>query len=321
MLERSRQRECRPFTRRDRSRLLKKDRDERGVASTVGTIMALLVFLTFLALFTNSYVPVWMLDNERTHMNEVFDQFGDLKGKADNMVVMASTTGSTSLNMYAPITLGANGIPIFAAATAGQLTYVPFSQQNASLEVKFSYYLDSLHPNQRIDYIGGGMVQLYCSNRYYVEQWVCYENGAILVKQRDGQLVSAIPSLSATKSGAYTNVSFTQFDYIGKNATVSGTGVTGLNLDLIYLDQQTYTNHTSAGARNALHFSITLHTQYGHAWYTYLNQTFHDNGLVNNTDYHWTVLGPDYSVLKLDFLTVWQFDYSRATLNMAVQNA
>jgi len=50
--------------------------DDDGVASTVGTIMALLVFLTFLSLITNQYVPVWMKDSEAGHMGEALGQLG-----------------------------------------------------------------------------------------------------------------------------------------------------------------------------------------------------------------------------------------------------
>ncbi|HYM39678.1 MAG TPA: hypothetical protein VEY12_05985, partial [Thermoplasmata archaeon] len=53
-------------------------RDERGVASTVGTIMALLVFLTFLSLIVNQYVPVWMKDSEAAHMDSAVGQLADV---------------------------------------------------------------------------------------------------------------------------------------------------------------------------------------------------------------------------------------------------
>src|SRR5438445_46768 len=49
--------------------------DERAVASTVGTIMALLVFLTFLSVIVNQYVPIWMKDSEASHMNLSLGQF------------------------------------------------------------------------------------------------------------------------------------------------------------------------------------------------------------------------------------------------------
>src|SRR4030067_63250 len=57
--------------------------DESGVASTVGTIMALLVFLTFLSLIVNQYVPVWMKDTEASHMSGAFGQLGTFKGSVD----------------------------------------------------------------------------------------------------------------------------------------------------------------------------------------------------------------------------------------------
>src|SRR5438445_12322504 len=55
-------------------------RDESGVASTVGTIMALLVFLTFISLIVNQYVRVCMKDSEASHMGNAFGEFGASKG-------------------------------------------------------------------------------------------------------------------------------------------------------------------------------------------------------------------------------------------------
>ena len=46
-----------------KSKFLKKDRE--AVASVVGTIMALLVFLTFMSLFIGTYVPIWMKDKQK----------------------------------------------------------------------------------------------------------------------------------------------------------------------------------------------------------------------------------------------------------------
>jgi len=310
-------RKSRLFSKEDKGRLLHRKRDERGVASTVGTIMALLVFLTFLTLFTNSYVPVWMADNERTHMNTVFNQFGDLKGKVDNMLIMAQVTGSTDMNMYAPITLGASGIPVFASPTAGQLNYMPLNQQNSTVRIKFNYDLNAGHTiRQSVDSQGGGMVELYAPNRYYVEQRIAYENGAILVKQNDGQLVRAFPSFTVNKIGTGVSLSFTEIDFIGKNASMAGTGITGLNIDLIYLDQQIYTNYSST-----FNVNITLHTLYGKAWFNYLNEALKDSGLVNNTDYSMQSYGSKYSTIVLNLITVNIFTFNTATVRIAVQNA
>src|SRR3989440_1427828 len=104
--------------------------DERGVASTVGTIMALLVFLTFLSLIVNQYVPVWMKDSEASHMNGALGQFGGIKGAID-LQILAAQAAKISGTHYIPVTsssavsLGVDGVPIFAASTLGTIQSYP----------------------------------------------------------------------------------------------------------------------------------------------------------------------------------------------------
>ena len=285
--------------------------------------MALLVFLTFLTLFTNSYIPVWMVDNERTHMNTVMVQFGNLKSDVDGLIVNAEVTGRTDLNMFAPITLGANGIPIFASATAGQLIYAPYITGMSALNVSFQYKLGN---NLRWVFDnGGGMVQLYAPNRYYVQQWVAFENGAIIVKQLDGQTVRAFPSLDITKtaSNSQLNVSWTSVDFIGVNSTIAGTSTAGLNIDLIYFDSQVYDNGTNPSIpalRKDMNVTLAFKTQYGQAWYIYLNNYLKTplNNLVNNTDY---VLShnADYSLVTLKLMKISYFTQNKAIVQISVQ--
>jgi hypothetical protein len=313
-----------PVTSTDRKRHVRRflKRDKEGVASTVGTIMALLVFLTFLTLFTNSYVPVWMIDNERTHMNTVMDQFGELKGKVDNLVVNAEITGTSNLNMYAPVTLGAAGIPVFAAPTLGQLTYGPSDSRNASIRVQFQYNITGGSAPYQVDNLGGGMVQLYAPNRYYVQQWLAYENGALIIKQEDGQVMRAFPSLSLDHVGSPSsysvNVNWTQIDFVGSNATVAGTGTAGLNLDLFYLDQQIYSSHAGNGSSQKMVVTMTITTNYGNAWWQYLTDTVTSSNLVNHTDYQLTH-DLKYSMITLKLMTVGSLTYNRAFVDVTVQ--
>lgn len=114
-------------------------RDEEGVASVIGTIMALLIFLTFMSMFVNTYIPIWMKENERLHMNEVQTQMGEVKGKIDNLIVNAQVTGTSMVNTYEPITLGADGIPLFASATAGAVFLRPSGTSTTGTTVQFNY--------------------------------------------------------------------------------------------------------------------------------------------------------------------------------------
>ncbi len=300
---------------RRNGRFLKRKRDKEGVASTVGTIMALLVFLTFLTLFTNTYVPVWMTDNERSHMNQAMDQFGGVKGKVDDLVVMAEVTGRTDLNMYGPVTLGANGIPVFASATAGQLIYSPYGVGNSSVRLNFTYALSGKHPG--LNDLSGGMLQLYAPNRYYVQQWVAYENGAIIVKQLDGQIIRGTPSLLVEKTAATSllNVSWTQIAFIGVNSSLVGTSTAGINIDMIYLDSQIYDNGT-----DGMNVTMTFKTLYGEAWYNYL--TSYLSGVTNiQSDDYWVTHDSNYETINLRLNNTGFFNYNKAILQMTVNLA
>jgi hypothetical protein len=244
--------------------------------------MALLVFLAFMALIVNSYVPAWMLDNERSHMNESIDQFGELKGKIDSMISQQLVTGDTSINMYAPMTMGASGVPILASPTAGLLTYSPEGLGSSGLNVRFNYTASGTGSSFTVpvNIDGGGKVELYAPNRYYVQQWIAYENGAIILKQEDGQSIRAYPNLDISKDNNTLNVAFTQIDLIGSTQSLTGSDTVGFSIDLIYIDSQKYSIGTGDKT-----FRLSFNTTYGDAWYRYFDQLCRSQGLINNTDY------------------------------------
>lgn len=309
----------RALSRSSRAALLRKD--HQGVASTIGTLMALLVFLAFMALIVNSYVPAWMLDNEHAHMNASVDQFGELKGKVDSMISQQLVTGDTSINMYAPMTMGASGVPIFASPTAGLLTYSPQGMGSSGLNVRFNYTASGTGSSFTVpvNIDGGGKVELYAPNRYYVQQWLGYENGAIILKQQDGQSIRAYPNLDISKDNNTLNIAFTQIDLIGNSQSLTGSDSVGFSIDLIYIDSHKYS--ISTGERT---FSLRFNTTYGDAWYKYFDQLCRSEGLVNNTDYVLTrPVAVDGSTNGLTTFTLTlkncnELNYNRAYVSMTM---
>jgi len=142
-----------------------------------------------------------------------------------------------------------------------------------------------------VDVSGGGKIELYAPNRYYVQQWIAYENGAIIIKQQDGQAMSAFYNLDISKNAASINVGFTEVDIIGTNQSLTGSETVGFSLDLLYIDAQTY---TVAGDGT---WKLTMNTTYGAAWWRYFNDTLTAAGLVSGTDY---VLTPTLPVVATD---------------------
>jgi hypothetical protein len=245
--------------------------DEEAVASTVGTIMALLVFLTFLSLIVNQYVPVWMTDSEASHMNGALGQFGGIKGAID-LQILAAEAARTSGTHYVPVTassavsLGVDGVPIFSAPTVGALQAIP----DAGLfTVQFIYIPNKAVPSQvaTVNETSSGVIQLTVGNRYFIPQTIAYENGAVIRYQSDGQTVRAQPTFVVVKTNNTLDVSFGLVSLYG-TGIVAGTTTEVVNTQVFAFDRQDYSGLVANSAVWINHTSA-----YGLAWYRFLNAT------------------------------------------------
>ncbi len=325
MVERVKSRNA--FSASSRSKFIKKDKE--GVASTVGTIMALLVFLTFLTMFTNTYIPIWMKENEKNHMDEVLNQFGDMKGKVDSLIVNAQVTGRPTINMYQSFALGSDGVPVFATATAGYIFLKPggpLDLVESGVRQTFNYTLEGSSTPRPFDEVGGGSIEFYGPNRYYVQQWYTYENGALLIYQEDGMALRASPSLVISKSttDSSIDVQFDQVDLIGTNSSISGQGSGGVVIDLIYHDSQVYDVCMDTGGNNGT-LVLEFKTRYNTTWWEVISNAIDEAGLQ---DSDWDVAGvntpltDEYRPIYIITLTIYkvdQFTHNRGYVTMDLE--
>ncbi len=296
--------------------------DDNGVAATIGTMMSLLVFLTFMGLFTNQFLPVWMSDNESTHMATVTTQMLGFKADIDGLVADYSNSLLAPAPIVAPITLHASGIPIFAAATAGILEF-----RHETLTtwpgVNVTYVDDDYTLSPTTGGHSGGYVHLYAPNRYYVEQYLIYEGGALILNQTDGEFIMSGPQFAVSDVSGGRVVKLTQVSLYGPNKTVGGTGTKSINAEMLYADTNTF----RAGAGAPLTISIlTLH---GTAWESYFNRALNSSlaGLDYGTDYSvskqaypYEHMGrtSSYYVVTVVINDVNVFDHTHATIQMSI---
>ena len=241
--------------------------DDEGVASTLGTTMALLVFLTFLSLIVNQYVPAWMRESETAHTNNVIGQFGGLKGAIDLQILAANSAQNAGLN-YIPITattavtLGVDGVPIFAGATPATMTAFPTA---APFTVTFDYNIQNVLT--RVVQVSNGSVEIDVQNRYVAPQRIAYENGAVIRYQSTGQVIRAAPIFAVRNINNAMDISFGLISLYG-GGTVSGTNTEVINSQLFALDPQNYATFPN----NAIIW-VNHTSRYGLAWYQFLNET------------------------------------------------
>ena len=297
--------------------------DEEGVAATIGTIMSLLVFLTAFGMFTNQFVPVWMSDNESTHMSEVIQQFTTIKSSIDIAISNSANSRIAPTPVFVPITLSSASIPVFAAATAGILQFLP-DGVNARPTFNVDYAGDSNPLGPTNDGKTGGSLELWCPNRYFVEQRIVYENGAVILNQTDGEFVIAGPQFLVKNLGTTGTPSrvlqITQVSLQGSNVTIGGTGSKGVSAKLQFADTKTYQSSTGSS------FNITFISNHGKAWERFFNSTLNGTaGMTYGNGYtiHAVLHSfPDktlnYYTITVTISNVMTVDYTRATVALTI---
>jgi len=273
----------------------KKSWDDEGVAATVGTILSLMVFLTGLGMFTNQYVPIWMEDNESSHMNTVISQFSMLKAGIDLQILTATESGEiSSAPIYTPFKLHADGIPVFASPTAGLLALTADSPYGyPSFTIRFNYTVGSGATAQDYELNAsnggetGGSLEFDGMNRFYVRQTLAYENGAIILNQTNGEIVLSGMSIRIVKYGGDLMVKVTQVSLTGLNKSLGGFGTKSVTSVLEYAN---YGNFLKSGGTP---LSFIIVTKYGNAWEKY----FQDLRSTNTAG----ISESDWSITKTSF--------------------
>jgi len=268
----------------------KMDGSEEGVATTVGTIMALLIFLSILSLITQQYVPVWMEDNEAYHMDEVKGQFADLKSGIDSMVI----NERTDYPLYSSVNLGTAGVPLFAGSSPGRLTFSPRWGESEDKGMSLEFIDDG----DVVSIKSTGNISYHAINREFEDQSLIYEHGAIILEQRDGEIMRAKPhiSIEEVEEGEY-EVSMTMIHLTGSSEDIAGTSRVGVTTELVSTFSYTYSNVEN------LNWNLT--TAYPELWDDYINNE--TDAMANRTGNIVEIMptdNNDYNIAELEVTRV-----------------
>ncbi len=271
---------------------------EDAVATTVGTIMALLVFLSLLSLITQQYVPVWMEDNEANHMQEVKMQMSYLKGNIDNLIM----NDYTDYPMYSSIKLGADGIPMFAGATPGVIRLTP---DWGGLE--FTIYEDGVeYYNSPLSM---GNVSVRVLNRYFEQQTVVLEHGAIILEQHEGSIIRADPHFNINRhgDGSYS-ISLTMIDAGSSDrGSVGGSGVVGVSTELWGSTRRSFDFDENASVE------FRMETAYPRAWRNwFIRSTDLTEGDISEPDE-----GQNLLTITIDDLNTLHLNHARINMKLS----
>ncbi len=244
-----------------------------GVATTVGTIMALLVFLSLLSLITQQYIPIWMEDKEAYHVDHAMGQFTQIKSTVDTLVM----NQQEDYSMYNTVTLGAEGVPLFASRTMGVIRLLP---EDGGMTLNFN----EANGGRSREFEGSGTLSLEARNRYFEQQTIVYENGAILLQQEEDSIVRAPPQISIEEEDGNYTINIHIIDIQGEETRLGGSRNIGVITELWGTSRISYSNPENV--------VIEIATENTGGWERWLDLTpntdedvitldFEDNNVIN----------------------------------------
>jgi hypothetical protein len=189
-----------------------------------------------------------------------------LKGKIEIQENLVIIGGQSSLPMYQTIQLGAAGVPVFVSPTVGILNLVPSTDLNMGIGMNVTYTYAGTTSYLWTATVGG-MIQLYAPNRYYVPQWIAYENNGILTKQNDGQTMNVAPGIALNGAPGSISVGIMTVNMLGANTSVTGYGNGGVTFSTLYVDSD------AVSLSNGGTVTISIKTLNGLAFFNYFNET------------------------------------------------
>jgi len=242
----------------------------RAVTAVIGTLLALLVFLSIFGIFLTQYVPLWMTENELQLSITVANQMAQIKHDVD----LLALEGLPGRSVSDPVTMQSQGVPVFAQPTQGILTF----SQNQSLWTNVSFPLYALdngvpqleEPGFFQNTSSDGVLTMHLPDRYYVPQTYTLEQDAVLVGQPpSSETMLFTPQAQANVTGTIPAASFVLFRIEGNASTVASSGTAQVYSTFVSTEM-----YTSANGSNPFPATISLATLFPCAWAQFFNSTY-----------------------------------------------
>jgi len=230
--------------------------------AVVGIITAILLIgliISVITIIQTVFVPNWMEQSESEHMDQVADQFAQLKFAID----LQSVLQERNLPVASPISLGNREIPFLGSSRAyGDLEIV---QDECIVTIQN----DTTSYNYQI-----GIIRYSSSNSYFIDQSFIYETGALIISQDDGNIISVNPSVSVANLTNDYNITFSivNISAVGNKDSISGYGTYPIRIE--------FSNSNTINITNVDQLTIT--TEYPESWENNFNYIFGDDYVESN---------------------------------------
>lgn len=220
-----------------------------GVVGVIEAVLLIALFAIILSTFQLVYVPQIMKDREANHMDEVANQFYQMR-----FVLDLFTAGKINSSVSIPVTLGSREIPYLITSPASGEIYIV--ENIFTLKVN-----DSL--GQHNVTIGG--IRYDANNVYYERQSYCIEGGAIILEQPFTETLRIPPDLRCMLKGSSLEIHLTLVNITGYGSRIRASGY---DTTYVRINYSTATSYNFYGVKG-----IVVKTSHPSAWHSFLNAT------------------------------------------------
>jgi hypothetical protein len=213
-------------------------KDNTGVAGVIEAILLIGLISVVLGLIQLTYIPDIMEDREADHMDQVLNQFSQLKSTIEiqsTMGIINEDNAPIRLSTYtyisSPITMGSRELPYFVSSRSyGQVQLIDrYRTKNYEIDVQPApAYFPTGIPLTSVKY--------NAMNYYFTRQDYILEGGGVILVQPDGETMKIQPAMNIVN---YTNeIEINWLIPLFK-------GVSGKNLTAGYKECYISTNYTT----------------------------------------------------------------------------
>ncbi len=256
--------------------------------SAVSTVVAVALLLGILAIvltnFRVHFVPQWQEDAESAHMMEVCEDMSRLKANMDFLSTGLAINPDLSAALNTPIRMGGGEVSVFnRMRSGGTLTMNPAGSRMSAV---VTYNNSTTAPIPGNGSLPCGAISYRSNNYRYIDQLYSYENGALIIAQKNRSLMRLPPAIFLEPEPYdFLCLSVSAICLEGDGEALSSSGVEDLRLK----SESKSSLYDSTGLESILNItsiSLTIFTDYPEAWENYLNNTADEEMLHWGTDYN-----------------------------------
>ncbi|AKB30871.1 hypothetical protein MSSIH_0181 [Methanosarcina siciliae HI350] len=259
-------------------------RSDSAASTAIAAILLLGIIFSVFSVIHLGYVPEWKTDAEYSHVSSIWEDLTELKSKIDRTTILLMSdpdSSSPKIRITMPLHTGSMEMP-----------FTDYSKFSGTVSINTDTCKMTINPaNDSEKIINCGTISYSSNNNYYVDQIFKYENGALILAQKEQSVMKLYPMMfvSEVSDGNYS-FSINAIEIQGLEDTLSSRSDCS-----VYLKKCSFTPfYDSNEYENVDFFMLKIYTAHPDAWEAYFDEMMKGAGLEKNKDYTLDLIENDY---------------------------